>query len=115
MPADKSFIFNVDLEPTADPPVVFFTMRAPCACGRPLAECAYTFFPGSVFIHGTCQECGPQTAIFAPHMREAGEPLPAAIARTMARLTADLARTHGEDPRVVMEAFLTYLAEASAA
>lgn len=111
MAVDRSFIFNIDLAgPVDPPPVLFFEMRAPCACGRALIDKVYTPFPSAVFVHGTCPECGPQTAIFAPHMRGVGESLPAAIARTMARLTADLARSHGEDPRSVLAAFLDYLA-----
>lgn len=116
MAVDRSFIFNIDLAgPVDPPPVLFHAMRAPCACGRSLADLTYTFFPSAVFVHGTCPECGPQTAIFAPHMRGVGESLPAAIARTMARLTADLARSHGEDPRQVLAAFLDYLATAEEA
>lgn len=108
--AAGNFVFNPD--PVDAPPVLFHAIRVPCACGRALADCTYTFFPSSVFVHGVCQECGPQSAIFAPEMKGQQEPMPGVIARRMARLTAELARTYGEDPQTVLAELFTYLAHA---
>lgn len=114
-PGASALIFNIDLAGPVDaPPVLFHAMRAPCACGRALVDNTYTFFPSAVFVHGTCSTCGPQTAIFAPEMRGVGEPLSANIARTMARLTSDLARTYGASPQDVLAEFLQYLADIDA-
>lgn len=110
-PTANALIFNIDTAAPVDaPPVLFHAMRAPCACGRALTNNTYTFFPSSVFVHGECSACGPQSAIFAPHMEGKGERLPEAIARTLARLTKDLARTHGESVDVVLAEVLNYLA-----
>lgn len=112
MAIDRSFIFNIDLAgPVDPPPLLFHAIRAPCVCGRALIDRVYTFFPSAVFVHGTCPLCGPQQAIFAPEMvTPARETLAAEIARTLGKLTADLAHTHASDPRTVLAAFLDYLA-----
>lgn len=112
MPADRSFTWNVDLAGPIDRvPVLFYAIRSPCACGRSLDECVYTFFPTAVFVHGVCRECGPQSAIFAPTAtRCPEEPLPAAIARMMEDLTRHLARAYGANPAIVLDEFLNYLA-----
>lgn len=115
-PHANALIFNIDLAGPVDaPPVVFHSVRVPCACGRALVDGTYTFFPGSVFVHGICKACGPQTAIFAPHMKGVGETLPENVARTLARLTADLARSYGTNPQAVLAEFLDYLAQQDAA
>lgn len=115
MAADRSpvspLIFDIDLAgPVDPPPVLFYAMRVPCACGRSLAECHYTFFPGSVFVHGVCEACGPRTAIFAPEMKDARDPLPAAVAKALTRATTSIARECGCSPDMVLAAFLDYLA-----
>lgn len=113
-PLASALIFNIDTAAPVDaPPVLFHVIRVPCSCGRSLQDNAFTFFPGSVFVHGTCESCGPQTAIFAPHMKDAQERLPTAIARTMARLTTEMAKQYGEDPQTVIAEFLSYLTPAS--
>lgn len=113
-PSANALIFNIDTAAPVDaPPVLFYSMRAPCACGRALADCTYTFFPSSVFVHGTCQVCGAQTAIFAPEMKGQQEPLSSVIAKRMARLTAEMVRVYGEDVDTIISEFLNYLAAAS--
>lgn len=106
MPRD--FVFDTD--PVEPPPVLFYSVRVPCSCGRSLAECQYTFFPSAVFVHGLCAECGAQTAIFAPEMKEREEPMKGVIARRLARLTTELARVYGEDPQTVIAELFEYLA-----
>lgn len=114
-PHANEMIFNVDLAgPVDTPPVLFHAIRVPCACGRSLTNNTFTFFPSAVFVHGECETCGPQSAIFAPHIKEVKEPMPNVIAKQLARLTADLSRTYGSDPRTVLNEFLNYLADESA-
>ena len=118
MSADRSpiapLVFDIDLAgPVDPPPVLFHTMRVPCACGRALRDAVYTFFPGSVFAHGVCEACGPRTAIFAPHMKDAREPLPVAVTRSLSRVTQALAREYGADPQTILAEFLNYLAACS--
>ena len=116
-PHANELVFNIDLAGPVDaPPVVFHTIRVPCACGRSLTpdKNTFTFFPSAVFVHGECEACGPQSAIFAPHMKNVGEKMPEAIARHLQRLTRDLARTYGADVSTVLNEFLNYLADESA-
>lgn len=117
MSVDRSFIFNLDLAgPVDPPPILFYAIRAPCSCGRPLTDNVYSFFPSAVFVHGTCPECGPQQAIFAPDMKDAPrESLAREIERVMARLAADLGHTHGANPAAVLDGFLNYLASVACA
>lgn len=105
----QALSFNPDFaDPVDPPPVLFHALRAPCACGRALRDNHYTFFPGSVFVHGVCEVCGPQTAIFAPE--HTPEPMPARLARTLHRLVADTARVYGESADAVVESVLDALA-----
>lgn len=97
-------------EPIDQPPLVWHVIRVPCACGRSLDEPVYTFFPSSVFVHGVCPACGPQSAIFAPHMKGQGEKLPERIASTLQRLTQDLARIYGATPASVAAEVLEFFA-----
>lgn len=107
---ERAYDWSLDVDQPADPPpVLFHAIRAPCVCGRALTDNHYTFFPSAVFVHGVCPVCGPQTAIFAPDMKDCGEPIGEAIARRLGRLQADLARTYGVDPRQVISEFLEYL------
>jgi hypothetical protein len=99
-------------EPADAPPVLFHAIRSPCSCGRSLDEPTYTFFPSAVFVRGVCRVCGPQTAIFAPHMKGVREELGSVVARSLARLTKDLMRSFGESPEAVLAEFLNYLATA---
>ncbi len=110
--AGSSFVFDVDNQGVDAPPVLFKAVRVPCACGRSLGQCRYTFFPGSVFVHGVCEACGPQSAIFAPDA-----PVAAGadewIAREMRRLSG-VAREYGLDTREIVEGFVKYLADVAA-
>lgn len=111
--ARESFVFDVDHQPVDAPPVLFHAVRVPCSCGRSLADCTYTFFPSSVFVHGVCAECGPRAAIFAPHLEKTQmEPMGERIARQMKRLLTDMAQAYGADSRDIINEFVAYLAEA---
>lgn len=106
---------NLDLaEPVDPPPVLFHAIRTPCACGRSLTDPLYTFFPSAVFVHGQCEKCGAQSAIFAPHMKGAMEPMPAYLARTLQHLVQDVGRAYGEHPSTVLAQFLDFLVKAEA-
>ena len=107
------FVFDTDYEPVEPPPVLFHAIRVPCACGRALSDCLYTFFPSSIFVHGVCVVCGPRSAIFAPHLeRTALEPMSERVKRSMRRLLVDLARVYGTNEQMVIDEFLTFIANA---
>jgi hypothetical protein len=103
--------FGILAEPADAPPVLFYTMRAPCACGRSLQDCTYTFFPSTVYIHGTCEACGPQAAIFAPHMKGVQEPMSECVAKVMTQAVERIARAYGANPETILNEFFTYLAD----
>lgn len=90
-------------------PVLFFDVRVPCSCGMSLDDKTYTFFPSSVFVHGTCPACGSRTAIFAPHMKDMRETLPAHAARRLQMLVQEVAGEYQESASDVVDEFLTYL------
>ncbi len=103
---------RTDLADRIDPPpVLFHAMRVPCACGRPLTDPIYTFFPSAVFAHGECPVCGPQTAIFAPHMKGLEEQMPAYLGRTLKLLVSDVARTFKQSPEQVLAEFMEFLVQ----
>ncbi len=101
--------------PVDPPPVLFHAIRLPCACGRSLDEPVYTFFPGSVFAHGTCPVCGPQTAIFAPHMKGMEEQMPAHVERSLKLLVGEVARVFRRSTDDVLAEFMEFLVKTESA
>ncbi len=107
---------DLDFATVIDPvPVLFFAIRSPCACGRSLDSPSYTFFPSTVFVHGQCPVCGPQSAIFAPHMKGQEEGLPEYLGRTLKLLVSDVARTFKEKPEAVLAEFMEFLVQTETA
>ncbi len=118
-PALSGFVLDFGRTDLADridpPPVLFHAIRVPCACGRSLDTPTYTFFPSAVFAHGVCPVCGPQTAIFAPHMKGMEEGMPEYLGRTLKLLVSDVARTFKQSPDEVLAEFMEFLVQTETA